>query len=105
MNTEIGNGNYTFGLPYERASVLFLEGVLGILKRKCHRVQFNATIDVDHDIVCHVFQGKGQESPDGKFMLYEKDDFERFELPFYWYYYLDELGQGIMLKFPLKIKG
>jgi hypothetical protein len=37
-------------------------------------------------------------------MLYEKDDFERFELPFYWYYYLDELGQGIMLKFPLKIK-
>ena len=59
---------------------------------------------MDHDIVRHIFQGKGQESPDGKFMLYEKDDFERFELPFYWYYYLDELGQGIMLKFLLKIK-
>ncbi len=48
----------------ERASVLFLEAVLGILKSKCHCVQFNATIDMDHNIVRHVYQGKGQESPD-----------------------------------------
>ena len=84
-----------------RAIVLLLKAVLGILKKKCHHVPFIATIDMDHDIVRHVFQGKGQESPDCKFMLYEKNDFERFKMPFYWHYYLDELGQGIVLKFPL----
>lgn len=45
-----------------------------------------------------------RESPDGKFALYEKDDFERFRLPLHSYYYLDELGQGVMLKFPVKTK-
>jgi hypothetical protein len=36
--------------------------------------------------------------------LYGKDDFDRFRLPLYWYYYLDKLGQGVMVKFPIKIK-
>ena len=37
-------------------------------------------------------------------MLYDKGDFSRLKLPPYWYYYLNELGQGIAVDFPLKLK-
>ena len=37
-------------------------------------------------------------------MLYEQTDFSRFCLPLYWYYYLNELGQGIAVRIPLKLK-
>ena len=37
-------------------------------------------------------------------MLYELTDFSRFCLPSYWHYYLNELGQGIVVHFPLKLK-
>ena len=43
-------------------------------------------------------------SGDGISMLYEKDDFNRFCLPPYWYYYLNQLGQGVAISFPLKLK-
>jgi hypothetical protein len=37
-------------------------------------------------------------------MLYGKNHFTRFELPPYWYYYLNQLGEGIAVDFPVKVK-
>ena len=37
-------------------------------------------------------------------MLYEKGDFYKFQLPDYLDYYLNELGQGIAIDFPVKLK-
>ena len=60
--------------------------ILGLLKCKLHRVLFTATVEIDNDILRFVSQEKGRISPDGKFMLYNKDDFNSFALPQYWYY-------------------
>jgi hypothetical protein len=38
-------------------------------------------------------------------VLYSKNDFGRFKaLPDYWWYYLDQHGEGKALDFPIKIK-
>ena len=88
----------------ERAAVTFMDAILGMLKCRLHRIQFTATVEIDHDIIRFVFQNKGRMTADRKFMLYEKEDFDRFQLPSYWHYYLDELGQGVKVKFPIKLK-
>lgn len=37
-------------------------------------------------------------------MLYEKEDFSRLFLPPFWHYYLNQLGQGVAVNFPIKLK-
>ena len=37
-------------------------------------------------------------------MLYEKDDFSRFCLPQFWHYYLNQVGEGVVVNFPIKLK-
>ena len=84
----------------EAAATTFVEAVLAILK--C-RVNYSTKVSIDHDIIRFVFRNKGTSATDG-YLLYEKDDFSRFCLPPFWYYYLDELGQGISVNFPIKLK-
>ena len=36
-------------------------------------------------------------------MLYEKDDFSHLELPPYWWYYLNNFGEGRAFDFPIKL--
>ena len=66
-------------------------------------VSYTTSVNIDHDIVRYIFRNKGAAAPDG-FMLYEKDDFCRLCLPSFWYYYFDELGQGVAIDFPVKLK-
>ena len=87
----------------ETAAATFLEAVLGILKCKSTRVIYTTSVNIDHDIVRYIFRNKGAAAPDG-FMLYEKDDVCRLCLPSFWYYYFDELGQGVAIDFPVKLK-
>lgn len=68
------------------------------------KATYSAEIPVDHDILRYIFRGRGTLSGDGISMVYEITDFRRFCLPSYWYYYLNELGQGIAVSFPLKLK-
>ncbi|XP_031559337.1 uncharacterized protein LOC116295605 [Actinia tenebrosa] len=88
----------------QHGAALFLEAVLTILKSNAVKVSYSAEIRLDHDIVRYVFRGKGKQAADGVCMLYDKYDFIRFDLPEYWYYYLHELGQGIAIDFPIKLK-
>lgn len=66
-------------------------------------MQHSTTITIDHDIIRFVFGNNGTPSED-KFILHEKDDFSRLCLPPFWYYYLDELGQGVQVDFLVKLK-
>ena len=91
------------GWRLEAAAAAFVEAVLGILKCKSVRVSFNTCISIDHDIVRYIFKNKGSIAPDG-FNLYTKEDFSRFCLPPFWYYYFDELGEGVSVDFPVKLK-
>ena len=59
---------------------------------------------MDHDIVRYVIRRKDKKAHDGVSILYEKDDFSRLELPQYWWYYLNELREGIAVDFPIKLK-
>lgn len=68
------------------------------------KATYSAEIPVDHDILRYIFRGRGTLSGDGISMVYEITDFSRFCLPSYWYYYLNELGQGIAVSFHLKLK-
>ncbi|XP_032221228.2 uncharacterized protein LOC125564402 [Nematostella vectensis] len=88
----------------ENASALFLEGITSILKSKAVKAVHSTEIRIDHDIVRYIFKGCGKLAADKKSMFYEKSDFKRFGLPVYWYYCLDEHGQGITVDFPIKIK-
>ena len=36
-------------------------------------------------------------------MLYEKDNFSRLKLPPYWWYYLNNFGEGRAVDFPIKL--
>ena len=57
---------------------------------------------VDHDIVRYIFKNNRSIAPDG-FNLYVKEDFSRFCLPPFWYYF-DELCEGVSVDFPVKLK-
>ena len=81
-----------------------MEAVLSVLKCKAVKVTYSAVASIDHDVMRYVFKNKGIVAADGKCMFYEKDDFSRFILPKYWYYYLSELGIGIAVDFPIKLK-
>lgn len=88
----------------EQGSFSFVEAVLSVLKCKATKVAYIAVVSLEHDIVRHVFTDKGKVAADGKSMLCEKDDFSRFLLPQYWHYYLNELGEGISVDFPIKLR-
>lgn len=88
----------------EKAADVFTYAILGILKSKAVKATYSVEIAIDHDIIRYIFRGHGTLSGDGISMLYELSDFSRFCLPSYWYYYLNELGQGSAVRFPLKLK-
>ena len=57
------------------------------------------------DVWRYITHNKGKASQHKGFMLYEKDDFDRFEtLPCHWHYCLNVHGEGTAVDFPLKIK-
>ncbi|XP_028404815.1 uncharacterized protein LOC114527383 [Dendronephthya gigantea] len=87
----------------DAAAATFVEAVLGILKSKSCRANFITKVPIDNDIIRYVFRNKGISASAG-YMLYEKEDFSRFCLPPFWDYYLDELGQGVAVDFPVKLK-
>ena len=81
-----------------------METVLGLLKTKAVKAVYNSETDIDHDIIRYVFRGKGTIAADNKSMLYEKDDFIQFGLPPYWCFYLNPVGQGLSVEFPIKLR-
>nr|XP_058973535.1 uncharacterized protein LOC131799865 [Pocillopora verrucosa] len=88
----------------QSVSTSFLQGILSILRSNAIKVNYSSELRVDHDIVRYVIRRKDKKAHDGVSILYEKDDFSRLELPQYWWYYLNELREGIAVDFPIKLK-
>lgn len=85
-------------------SALFIEGILSILRSNAIKINYPSELRLDYDIVRYAFRGKSKTAHDGVSMLYEKNNFCRLELLTYWWYYLNELGEGIAVDFPTKLK-
>ena len=68
------------------------------------KATYSTEILLGHDITRYVFGGRGKLSGDGISMLCEKEDFVRPCLPLFWHYYLNQLGQGVAVNFPVKLK-
>ena len=74
-----------------------------MLKCKAVKATFPAEILIHHNIIRYLFRGRAKLSGDGVSVVYEKDDFNRFCLPSFWHYYLNQLGQGVAVEFPVKL--
>jgi hypothetical protein len=88
----------------QHGATLFMEAILTILTSNAVKAIHSTETRIYHDILRYVFRGKGKQAADGEHMLYEKDDFSRFDLPKYRYYYVNQLAQGIAVDFPIKLK-
>jgi hypothetical protein len=61
-------------------------------------------ISFRHNIFHHIFYNKGTTSDDGKYIFLNKEDFSRCSWPANWYQVLDQLGDGVKLRFPAKVR-
>jgi hypothetical protein len=60
-------------------------------------------VPFDLDVWRYLCRGKGQTS--GRWLLFQKEDFERFpSLPHHWYHFLNIHGEGKAIDFPLKLR-
>ena len=50
-----------------------------------------------------ILDEKYKKAHNGVSMLSEKDNFFSLELPPYWWYYLNDFGEGIAVDFPIKL--
>lgn len=81
----------------------FQDGILKHLKSKSMNPQIS--IHLDHDIWRFMFHGKGKAAQHHPgWVLLEKGDFSRLELPEYWWYALDQHGEGRAISFPMRAR-
>ena len=60
---------------------------------------------MDQDVFRYLLRGRGRPATNySGVVLLEKADFDRFNLPHYWHYFLNELGEGRAIAFPIRAK-
>lgn len=64
----------------------------------------NLIFDFDHDCFRFLFFGKGKQSRDKKSILLEKEDFINCNFVDNWDVVLDVNGDGVMIKYPVKVR-
>ena len=57
-----------------------------------------------HDVFQYLFKDKGKASKDHGYILFEKKDFERCSFPREWDTLVDNLGDGLKIDFPVKVR-
>lgn len=57
-----------------------------------------------HDVFQYIFKDKGKQSGDGKHLMLEKTDFVRCSFPSCWDRLVDQLGDGVRVDFPVKVR-
>ncbi|XP_028412495.1 uncharacterized protein LOC114535332 [Dendronephthya gigantea] len=77
---------------------------VGILLKLKSRSKKNITIDFDHDCFRYIFNGKGKQSKDGKYLLLDKADFDRCKFDGNWDTVGDKIGDGVRVKYPIKVR-
>ena len=79
---------------------LLLQAITSNLKSKSRGL---ATFSFHHDCHRFLFKSKGRDSSDGKSRLLEKTDFDQCEFHSVWDQCLDKNGDGVRIKFPIKM--
>ena len=77
---------------------------VGMISKLRSNSRNNMIIDFGHDCFRYLFNGKGRQSKDKKYILLEKDDFSRCVLGYNWDIVLDIIGDGVMVKYPIKVR-
>ena len=86
----------------QEAGYHFATGVLSALKSASVSPFY---ICMNLDVWRYISYRKGTASQHRGHVLYSKHDFARLTtLPEYWWYYLNQLGEGVAVDFPIKIK-
>lgn len=63
-----------------------------------------STLFFHHDCYRFLFQGKGRANKDGKSTMLEKQDFDQCNFDNLWDQCLDKNGDGVRIKFPIKLQ-
>ena len=90
------------GLRLERACRDFVHAIHSRLKSKSNGSVY---ANMELDVWRYITFGKGRPAEHKGHTMFEKEDFLHFEgLPENWFYTLNQLGEGIKVKFPMKAK-
>ena len=85
-------------------SEAFYLAIVPLLKSKAIKAFHNSQFAMRHDVYRYLFHNRGTQARDGKHFMFNLKDFNRLNLPPYWWYVLDSNGQGKAIDFPIKIK-
>jgi len=62
------------------------------------------TLEFRHDVYKYLFYGKGRGSREKNWCLFDENDFSKCKLPPNWNSIYDKHGDGVKLRFPLKMR-
>lgn len=62
------------------------------------------TMEFRHDVYKYLFQEKGREAKEKNWRLFDAKDFSKCKLPPNWNCKYDKHGDGVEIKFPLKMR-
>ena len=77
---------------------------MAIISKLKSRGRLPSVIDFDHDCFRFLFHGKGKIAKDKLFSFYEQKDFNRCNFSTNWDQCLDKNGDGVKIKFPIKMR-
>ena len=76
----------------------------GILEHLNSKSSLSTFISFKYRHFSFLFKDKGQKSNDSGHILLEKEDFSRCHFPNQWDMIVDELGDGVEIDFPVKVR-
>ena len=79
-------------------------GILQHTKAKQGHADAPTTIEMRHDVFNYLFKGKGKQSGRRGHQEFEKNDFCRCRFPDGWDIYIDKLGDGQRVVFPIRAR-
>ena len=62
------------------------------------------TFEFRHDVYEYLFNGKGRDAKEKNWGLFDENDFSKCKLPPNWNCIYDKRGDGVKLRFPLKMR-
>jgi hypothetical protein len=77
---------------------------VAILSKLKSRSRTPTVMDFDHDCWRLLFHGKGKSKQKMLFKFYEREDFASCNFSAKWDQYLNKHGDGVKIKFPIKMK-
>lgn len=76
----------------------------GILEHLKSKISLPTVISFKQTHFSFLFKNKGKKSNDSGHILLEKEDFSRCHFPNQWDMIVDELGDGVKIYFPVKVR-